>query len=129
MFDVNVFGVWNGVSVFGERFAAQAMPAGIYNIGSENSLFSAVPQGAGYVASKHAVLAMTEALRKELPDHMAMMQILAGEFWVVSHAYNIVRFRARHEQIEAAYAKYAPRYQGDDEFDVKTLGAKFGWWT
>ncbi len=57
-----------------------------------------------------------------------MPQILAGEFLIVSHAYNIVRIQARYEEIEAAYAKYAPRYQGDDEFDVRTLGARFNWW-
>jgi NAD(P)-dependent dehydrogenase (short-subunit alcohol dehydrogenase family) len=153
VFDVNLFGVWNGVSVFGQRFIEQGTPAAIYNVGSENCFFRAVPLGAGYTASKHAVLVMTEALRDELPDHidvslicpglvkselseatndgmdtdayaeMAMAQILAGEFFVVSHAYNIVRIRARYEEIEAAYARYAPRYQGDDEFDLRTLMA------
>ena len=54
---------------------------------------------------------------------LAMKQLLAGQFFVVSHAYNLVRIRARHEEIEAAYARYAPRYQGDDEFDVRTLMA------
>lgn len=154
VFDVDFFGVWNGVSVFGQRFIAQGTPAAIYNVGSENCFFSAVPQGGGYVAAKHAVLAMTEALREELPDYievslicpglvkselgevtndgmdtdrfaaLAMTQILAGEFLIVSHAYNIVRIRSRYEEIEAAYAKYAPRYPGDKEFDVRTLGAK-----
>ena len=151
VFDVDFFGVWNGVSVFGKRFVAQETPAAIYNVGSENCFFSAVPRGGGYVAAKHAVLAMTEALREELPGHVevglicpglvrselgdvtddgmdtdefaasAMTQILAGEFLIVSHAYNIVRIRARYEEIEAAYARYAPRYEGDDEFDVRTL--------
>lgn len=158
VFNVNVFGVWNGVSVFGQRFIAQGTPAAIYNVGSENCFFSAVPKGAGYVASKHAVLAMTEALREELPDYievslvcpglvkselsdetnegmdtdkfaaLAMTQILAGEYLIVSHAYNIGRIQARYEEIKAAYAKYAPRYQGDNEFDVRTLGARFNWW-
>lgn len=153
VFDINLFGVWNGVSVFGQRFIAQGTPAAIYNVGSENCFFRAVPLGAGYTASKHAVLVMTEALREELPDHidvslicpglvkselseitndgmdtdefaaLAMKQILAGQFFVVSHAYNIVRIRARYEEIDAAYARYAPRYQGDDEFDVRTLMA------
>jgi NAD(P)-dependent dehydrogenase (short-subunit alcohol dehydrogenase family) len=156
--DVNLFGVWNGVSVFGRRFIAQGTPAAIYNVGSENCFFSAVPRGAGYVASKHAVLAITEALREELPDYievglicrglvkselsdetnegmdtdkfaaLAMTQILAGEYLIVSHAHNIVRIRARYEEIEAAYAEYAPRYHGDHEFDVRTLGAKLNWW-
>jgi NAD(P)-dependent dehydrogenase (short-subunit alcohol dehydrogenase family) len=156
--DVNLFGVWNGVSIFGRRLIAQGTPAAIYNVGSENCFFNAVPRGAGYVASKHALLAMTEALREEVPDHievalicpglvkselsdetsegmdtdkfaeLAMTQILAGEPLIVSHAYNIVRIKARSDQVEAAFAKYAPRYKGDDEFDVRTLGRKFNWW-
>jgi NAD(P)-dependent dehydrogenase (short-subunit alcohol dehydrogenase family) len=154
VFDINLFGVWNGASVFGQRFIAQGTPAAIYNVGSENCFFRAVPLGSGYTASKHAVLVMTEALREELPHHidvslicpglvqselseatadgmdtdqyaaLAMTQLLAGEFFVVSHAYNIVRIRARHAEIEAAYGRWAPRYPGDDEFDLRTLMAR-----
>ena len=156
--DVNLFGVWNGVSVFGKRFIAQSRPCAIYNIGSENCFFNAVPEGAGYVASKHALLAMTMALREEVPDHielalicpglvrselsketslgmdtdayaaLVLKQIEAGEFLIVSHAYNIVRIRERTEAVERAYATYAPRYDGDDEFDVRTLGARNNWY-
>ncbi len=156
--DVNLFGVWNGVSVFGRRFIDRGTSAAIYNVGSENCFFNAVPMGAGYVASKHAVLAMTTALREEVPDYievaliapglvrselaretaegmdtdayaaMVMKQIEAGEFLVVSHAYNIVRIRERSNAVERAFAAYAPRYSGDDEFDVRTLGAKHGWY-
>jgi NAD(P)-dependent dehydrogenase (short-subunit alcohol dehydrogenase family) len=156
--DVNLFGVWNGVSVFGKRFVAQGTPAAIYNVGSENCFFNAVPLGAGYVASKHAVLAMTMALREEVPDYievglicpglvkselarqtsegmdtdryaaLVMGQLRAGEPLVVSHAHNIVRIRERHDEIERAYAVYAPRYDGDEEFDVRTLGVKHNWY-
>ena len=153
IFDVNLFGVWNGVSVFGKRFIEQGTPAGIYNIGSENSLFIAVPMSGAYVATKHAVLAITEALREEVPDFIsvglicpgfvrseigppevmragmdtdaytaiAMEQIKNGEFFIVSHAYNMVRIRDRYEEISGAYERYAPRYEGDSEFDVRTL--------
>ncbi|RPH55094.1 MAG: SDR family oxidoreductase, partial [Lysobacterales bacterium] len=156
--DVNLFGAWNGVSVFGKRFIEQRTPCAIYNIGSENCFFTAVPEGAGYVASKHAVLAMTMALREEVPDHievalicpglvrselsketsmgmdtdayaaLVLKQIEAGEFLIVSHSYNIVRIRERMEALERAYATYAPRYAGDNEFDVRTLGAKHNWY-
>lgn len=158
VFDVNLFGVWNGVSVFGRRFIEQGTPSAIYNVGSENCFFNAVPEGAGYVASKHAVLAMTTALREEVPDNIevaliapglvrselskettegmdtdayaaiVMKQIEAGEFLIVSHAYNVVRIGERTEALDHAYATYAPRYDGDDEFDVRTLGAKHGWY-
>jgi NAD(P)-dependent dehydrogenase (short-subunit alcohol dehydrogenase family) len=156
--DVNLFGAWNGVSVFGRRFIAQGTPAAIYNVGSENCFFNAVPEGAGYITSKHALLAMTMALREEVPGHievalicpglvqselaretsegmdtdkfaaLVMEQILAGESLIVSHAYNIVRIRERVQEIERAFEIYAPRYDGDDEFDVRTLGAKHNWY-
>lgn len=156
--DVNLFGVWNGISVFGKRFIEQRTPCAIYNVGSENCFFNAVPEGAGYVASKHAVLAMTMALREEVPDHidvalicpglvrselgketslgmetdafaaLVFKQIEAGEFLIVSHSYNVVRIRERTAALERAYATYAPRYAGDTEFDVRTLGAKYNWY-
>lgn len=155
---VNLFGVWNGVSIFGRRFIEQGTPAAIYNVGSENSFFNAIPEGAGYVLSKHAVLAMTVALREELPNHievalicpglvrselaketqegmdtdayaaLVMKQIKAGEFYIVSHAFNMVRIKARWNEIEAAFNKYAPRYESDVELDVRTLGAKNNWY-
>lgn len=156
--DVNLFGVWNGVSVFGKRFIEQKTPSAIYNVGSENCFFNAVPEGAGYVASKHAVLAMTMALREEVPDHVEIAlicpglvrselsketnlgmdtdayaalvfeQIEAGEFLIVSHSFNIVRIRERTDAVERAFATYAPRYEGDNEFDVRTLGARHNWY-
>jgi short-subunit dehydrogenase len=108
---------------------------------------------AAYVSSKHAVLAITEALQEEVPEFIevglicpgfvrselgdegamefamdtdkytsiAMEQIKNGEFYIVSHAYNIVRINDRHDRIEKAYQRYAPRYEGDEEFDVRTL--------
>ena len=151
LYDVNIFGVWNGISVFGKRFLSQGIPAAIYNVGSENSFFDGVPHAAAYVSSKHAVLAITDALRKEVPDFIdvglicpgfvrselaedmsagmdtdeytaiAMKQIEAGEFFIVSHSYNMMRINERYQEISKAYAKYAPRYEGDDEFDVRTL--------
>ncbi len=156
--DINLFGVWNGVSVFGKLFKEQGTPAAIYNVGSENCFFNAVPLGSGYIASKHALLAMTVALREEVPDHievalicpglvqsdlsketdfgmdadryaaLVMRQLLAGEFFIVSHAYNLKRIRDQHDEVERAYETYAPRYDGDDEFDVRTLGSIHDWY-
>ena len=153
--DINLFGVWHGSQVFGRRFIEQGTPAAIYNIGSENSLFNGFPMAGSYVASKHAVLALTETLAEEVPDfidvslicpgfvstelgppgsmdtamdteryiELAWPQIVAGEFFVVSHAYNMERINARHAAIEQAFATYAPRYEGDQEFDVRTFFA------
>jgi NAD(P)-dependent dehydrogenase (short-subunit alcohol dehydrogenase family) len=46
-------------------------------------------------------------------------QMQAGEYYLVGHSYNIVRLRERYDEVEAAYAQYAPRYEGDNEFDVQ----------
>ncbi len=43
---------------------------------------------------------------------------------IVSHAYNMVRIDERYRRVKKAYEHYAPRYDGDDEFDVRTLFAK-----
>lgn len=155
VFDVNFFGVWHGSKIFAERLIEQGTPAGIYNTGSENSLFNAVPNNAAYLASKHAVLGMTENLREQMPDfirvgliipglveseltkriaHLAMdadtfavcvlKQIADGQFYIVSHAYNMVQINKRYEEIAAAYAQYAPRYEGDEEYDIRHLFSK-----
>lgn len=157
VFDVNVFGVWHGAASFGRRMIEAGQPAAIYNVGSENSFFNAAPKTAAYIASKHAVRGLTEALREDMPDfitvglicpgfvHTEMTrgpfgqfamdadtfaekvveQIRAGEFYVVTHSYNIERIRPVHEEIEAAYARYAPRHEGDEEHDVRTLMARY----
>jgi len=67
--------------------------------------------------------AMSFAMDTDKYVDTAFEQIKAGEFFIVSHAYNIVRINERHAAIEAAYAKYAPRYEGDNEFDVRSLMA------
>jgi NAD(P)-dependent dehydrogenase (short-subunit alcohol dehydrogenase family) len=158
IYGVNIFGVLNGSSVFGKRFIKQGTLSAIYNVGSENSLFNGVPMGAPYISSKHAVLALTEALREEVPDFIevglicpgftrselgggdsemmkqamdtdtftaiAMEQIKNDEFYIVSHAYNILRINERYEAIKKSYERYAPRYEGDDEYDIRTLYKK-----
>ena len=150
---VNFFGQWHMASIFGKRMVEQGTPASIYNVGSELSFFSSVPNATAYMATKHAILGMTEGLREEMPDHIdvglivpgfvgtemhrakvaergmnadqfaaiAFPQIQAGERFVVTHAYNIVHIESRFQAISQAYATYAPRHDGDDEYDVKTL--------
>lgn len=155
-FDVNYWGVWNGCHAFAPKLIAQDSPSAIYNTGSENSLFSAVPQSGTYLAAKHAVLGLTEGLREDLPDHVhaglvipgwvhtgigpdetmrygmaadrfaeiIVPQMLVRERFVVAHAYNVVRYHERIGALDAAYSKYAPRYDGDDEYDVRTVIAR-----
>jgi NAD(P)-dependent dehydrogenase (short-subunit alcohol dehydrogenase family) len=150
VFEVNFWGVWNGCQTFAPRLAAQDHPSAIYNTASENALFCAVPRQGAYIASKHAVLGLTESLREDLPPHVhagtiipgwvasglnegfnhlampaarfaeiVLPQLAARERFVVSHACNLEPIAERNEAIAAAYARSAPRYDGDDEYDVR----------
>ncbi|MDG1232814.1 MAG: SDR family NAD(P)-dependent oxidoreductase [Pseudomonadales bacterium] len=153
VFSVNFFGQWHAASIFGKRMIEQGTPASIYNVGSELSFFSSVPNATAYMATKHAILGLTEGLREEMPEFIdvglivpgfvstemhraavaplgmnadrfaaiALPQIRAGERFVVTHAYNIEHINARFEAMSTAYLTYAPRYDGDDDYDVKTL--------
>lgn len=82
VFEVNFWGVWHGCAAFAPRMVAQKHPSAIYNVASENALFCAVPRSAAYIASKHAVLGLTESLREDLPDHVHAGTIIPG--WVLS---------------------------------------------
>lgn len=79
-FDVNFWGVWHGCRVFAPRMIEQDCPSAIYNTGSENSFFCAMPQSAAYIAAKHAVLGLTENLREDLPDHVHAGLVVPG--WI-----------------------------------------------
>lgn len=156
LFEVNFWGVWLGLAEFGKRMVADGLPGALYAVGSENSLFNAIPKtGSAYVASKHGVLGLMEVMRRDTPDHintgiilpgwvqseltdwaqdMAMPadecarivvpQLLAGEFYCVSHAYAKVRTQERWDAVLAAFDTYAPRYEGDEEYDVQMAIAK-----
>ena len=151
LYDVNFWGVWHGISTFGKRYKADGLPSAIYTVGSENSLFNALPRSGGaYVSSKHAVLGLMDVLRREAPDNIQLGVILpgwvkselsdlqsdaamdtdefaaliftqmqAGEFYLVSHPYNVVRMKERWDEVYGAFEKYAPRHAGDDEGDVQ----------
>ncbi len=154
--EVNLYGTLNGIQVFGKRFIEQGTPAAIYNLGSENSIYPCVPSSHAYVSSKHAIIAITEMLAEEMPEFVevalimpglvksemtkelnlgmetdkftetVLEQLKAGEFYVVSHAYNKVRLEERFEKLSAAFDRYAPRYEGDSEFDIRTIVAAMG---
>ncbi|HAU21193.1 MAG TPA: dehydrogenase [Erythrobacter sp.] len=79
-FDINFWGVWHGCKAFAPRMIEQTCDSAIYNTGSENSFFCAVPQTAAYIAAKHAVLGMTESMREDLPAHVHAGTIIPG--WV-----------------------------------------------
>ena len=156
VFDVNFWGVWHGCQAFAPRMAEQDFASAIYNVASENALFCAVPRSAAYIASKHAVLGLTESLREDLPPHVhagtiipgwvqsgmgapdvqhhampaeryaeiILPQIAARERFVVSHASNSDPIAEREAALSAAYARYAPRYPGDEEYDARAFIAR-----
>jgi NAD(P)-dependent dehydrogenase (short-subunit alcohol dehydrogenase family) len=77
-FAVNVAGVMNGIRIFGPRFAASNEQCWIVNTGSEHS-FGVPHVTAGlYTATKHAVLALSDVLRRELPDHVGVSVLCPG---------------------------------------------------
>ncbi len=85
LFNVNVFGVWHGCTVFGKRFRTQGTPAHIVNTGSEHSLGVPNTQIGFYTATKHAVLALSDVLRREVPDNISVSILCPGivktEIW------------------------------------------------
>ena len=52
---------------------------------------------------------------------IAKRQIQNGAHMIVSHSYNMVHIDKRYAELKDAYATYAPRYEGDQEYDVATL--------
>jgi NAD(P)-dependent dehydrogenase (short-subunit alcohol dehydrogenase family) len=76
IFAVNFWGVLHGCQVFVPRFIAAGQPAHIVNTGSEHSLGVPFPGMGLYTASKHAVLGLSDVLRRELADHRIGVSIL-----------------------------------------------------
>jgi NAD(P)-dependent dehydrogenase (short-subunit alcohol dehydrogenase family) len=76
--EINVLGVWHGCSVFGRRLIEQGTPAHIVNTGSENSLGVPHTGAALYTASKHAILGLSDVLRRELPDFIGVSVLCPG---------------------------------------------------
>lgn len=70
VFEVNVFGTFNGITAFLPALQASAAAgrlAHIVNTGSENSLgLPAGGQFTAYTATKHAILGMSDGLRRDL---------------------------------------------------------------
>ena len=61
------------------------------------------------------------------PDAFAAIvkkQIEDDAHVIVSHAHNMVHIEKRYQEFAAAYATYAPRYEGDDEYDDEDYEAE-----
>ena len=78
----------------------------------------------GFVQSEMTAPAGDIPMDVEEYTGIAFPQILAGEYYVVSHPYNVVWIKHRYDEMMAAYEKYAPRYEGDWQYDPRTMAAK-----
>ena len=78
LFEVNIGGMLNGIRVFAPRFIESGAPARIVNTGSEHSF--GVPHIASglYTATKHAVLGLSDVLRREPPEHVGVSVLCPG---------------------------------------------------
>ena len=76
----------------------------------------------GFVVSE---LGPEENMKHGMPTdefiEKSMPQLKANEFFIVTHAYNIERINQKHQILTDAYQKYAPRYKGDVQYDVRTV--------
>ena len=78
----------------------------------------------GFVQSEMTAQAGDAAMDTDRYTAIAMPQILAGEYYVVSHAHNVEWITHRYDEMMKAYATYAPRYEDDWKFDPRTMMAK-----
>lgn len=78
----------------------------------------------GWVQSELTDWAQDRAMPADRFAEIIVPQILAGEFICVSHAYNVERMRERWDELYDTFERYAPRYDGDDEYDVQKALAK-----
>jgi len=85
LFAVNVWGVIHGCQVFVPRFLAAGRPAHVLNTGSEHSIGIPFPGMGIYTATKHAVLALSDVLRRELEPRVGVSILCPGvvrtEIW------------------------------------------------
>ena len=76
--EVNAVGPFIGMVEFGRRFVEQGTPCRIVTTGSEHSLGVPNAMSAPYTASKHAVLAFSDVLRREVPDFVGVSVLCPG---------------------------------------------------
>jgi len=77
-FAVNVGGVMNCIREFAPRFIASGSRCWIVNTGSEHSLGVPHLLAGLYTATKHAVLGLSDVLRRELPEQIGVSVLCPG---------------------------------------------------
>ncbi|HEY5678558.1 MAG TPA: SDR family oxidoreductase [Pseudomonadales bacterium] len=78
----------------------------------------------GFVQSEMTAMAGDIPMDVEEYTSIAWPQILNGEYYVVSHPYNVVWIQHRYDEMMKAYETYAPRYDGDWQYDPRAMAAK-----
>lgn len=80
----------------------------------------------GWVQSEISELNQSVPAAMPADDYAAIIapQLIAGEPWVVSHGYNLVRFEERYAEMRAAFDRFAPRREGDERYDVQNYFAQ-----
>ena len=173
VFSVNVGGVMNGIRSFVPLFIEQGTSAWILNTASEHSLGVPHLGGGLYTASKHAVLGLSDVLRRELPEHIGVSVLCPGitgttlwkaserrqdryggaeagseqagaamqhigmpvedvaeatirgleeeTFFIVTHPHAVEFGKSRWDEIESAFAAQAPRFEGDEKYDLNVV--------
>jgi NAD(P)-dependent dehydrogenase (short-subunit alcohol dehydrogenase family) len=173
VFSVNVGGVMNGIRSFVPLFIEQGTPSWILNTASEHSLGVPHLGGGLYTASKHAVLGLSDVLRRELPEHIGVSVLCPGitgttlwkaserrqdryggaeagseqageamqhigmpvedvaeatirgleaeDFFIVTHPHAVEFGKSRWDEIESAFAAQAPRFEGDEKYDLNVV--------
>lgn len=94
LMSVNVGGTFNGIRAFAPRFVSQGTPAWICNTGSEHSLCVPNPLNGIYTATKHAVLALSDVLRREMPSNVGVSILCPGV--MATDLWNADRNRQAH---------------------------------
>jgi NAD(P)-dependent dehydrogenase (short-subunit alcohol dehydrogenase family) len=173
VFSVNVGGVMNGIRSFVPLFIEQGTPSWILNTASEHSLGVPHLGGGLYTASKHAVLGLSDVLRRELPEYIGVSVLCPGitgttlwkaserrqdryggaeagseqageamqhigmpvedvaeatirgleaeDFFIVTHPHAVEFGKSRWDEIESAFAAQAPRFEGDEKYDLNVV--------
>ena len=78
----------------------------------------------GFVQSEMTAMAGDIPMDVEEYTDIAWPQILNNEYYVVSHPYNVVWIQHRYDELMKAFETYAPRYEGDWQYDPRTMQAK-----
>ena len=78
VFAVNVRGAMNGIRAFVPRFVASGRESRVVSTASEHALGVPHIGGGLYTASKHALLGLSDVLRREVPEHVKVSVLCPG---------------------------------------------------